>query len=1143
MSKRKAFLDSVDPERTEDFLNFIKLHKNGAEPFDLAEVLVELQKAEREELWAKLVQLLRHTIASCPTEHWNNGLDEDSGDEMEVEVPSDVKQAMSVIEGVTLVATVSIDSVQDNDTYTSLLQCAAMLNDIVNLLPASEVLLRQAVHWLFECWWGRGLQGKEELGWTVFIACLEDMVTLKKPLTQLQSGYKVREVLLSVDFESEEGQRATNVLLQCFLNVPLIKREEGKRFLAFLFGWDVNFIRMIHGTIKNQLQFFPKAVMADVAEIYFRAWKKASGTFLEEIESTCIQDLMQHAVLLHRNSPVLPKVRQILRYFHKQKFRQGIDEMLDKLYKPILWKALKAANAEVRANATLLLSEAFPLHDPSMSSDKIDEAVQKQLDTLFALLGDPQPLVRSTAVLAVCTILAKCWEVIPSTIITDFLKKLMTQLATDTSSPDVRCSVFTCIPLILENSMSHPLLEKLLPALKTSLHDTSEKVRVAFVDMLLKIKAARAAKFWKVCSMEHLLARLEVDAPSVSKRIVNLLFNSFFPVNQSEEVWCERCVTLIQMSPQAARKFYQYAYLYTAPTNIAKLMLMIRKCLNVCIQNSRDDPNETGSSNKENTSVLEDVLSVKDTLAMASLLEIVVILWRSIRKSLEHNEEAMQYTVVKFSSVLPDYLRVFQEERCTAPLILLASLLPPATVPTFSCGVLPRLKKLNPGCPVAHYSQIVECLCGWGQAGHIVELITDWLAEALPKTTNKEDTSRKVRIHETAEAKPDLGLDYLEYLLTKPRTRDSVLGLPLAQLKQLHKALADWKSALYSSLSESRSEVSVSTTETALRAFTMHGRLSVHLHHKHPEGRDFLVSLEHSGAWVMERVLPFLVAPDNDNSVSEQQVTVARRIVEICLSVYKDVVRVALGDEEFKGQVLELCSSVLLSEKGYVCIPLLLSVLTEVTQDSSHSAQGLDEQTSVIQAVIINIFQKVLEVLARRLRKDRDEGQELCDSSKGALSDFLLVAEEWGAVSAEVTSGIFSSLFAAVIVEISYTLQKLSHVEEVMSPESVADLPPLSSAILSVLLNSPPVTRSFLSEVSSSVDSEAIDNIVGLAAITHILAIASQTGKFKVELKGIAVSVQKQLQNHYSIMAEESLNVQRAIYESMVRTLNSILMP
>lgn len=58
--------------------------------------------------------------------------------------------------------------------------------------------------------------------------------------------------------------------------------------------------------------------------------------------------------------------------------------------------------------------------------------------------------------------------------------------------------------------------------------------------------------------------------------------------------------------------------------------------------------------------VLEDVLSVKDTASMASLLEVVVILWRSIRKALDLNKEALQYTTAKFGFVVPKYFNVFQ---------------------------------------------------------------------------------------------------------------------------------------------------------------------------------------------------------------------------------------------------------------------------------------------------------------------------------------------------------------------------------------------------------------------------------------------------------------------------------------------------
>lgn len=39
----------------------------------------------------------------------------------------------------------------------------------------------------------------------------------------------------------------------------------------------------------------------------------------------------------------------------------------------------------MRANATLLFTEAFPVHDPDQNNKNIDEAIQKQLDT--AMVG------------------------------------------------------------------------------------------------------------------------------------------------------------------------------------------------------------------------------------------------------------------------------------------------------------------------------------------------------------------------------------------------------------------------------------------------------------------------------------------------------------------------------------------------------------------------------------------------------------------------------------------------------------------------------------------------------------------------------------------------------------------------------------
>lgn len=45
---------------------------------------------------------------------------------------------------------------------------------------------------------------------------------------------------------------------------------------------------------------------------------------------------------------------------------------------------------------------------------------------------------------------------------------------------------------------------------------------------------------------------------------------------------------------------------------------------------------------------------------VASLLEIVVILWRSVDKTLKQNEEAQKFTCAKFGSVMGKYFCAFE---------------------------------------------------------------------------------------------------------------------------------------------------------------------------------------------------------------------------------------------------------------------------------------------------------------------------------------------------------------------------------------------------------------------------------------------------------------------------------------------------
>ncbi|NXU72326.1 CNDG2 protein, partial [Oreotrochilus melanogaster] len=852
--------------------------------------------------------------------------------------------------------------------------------------------------------------------------------------------------------------------------------QQGRRFLSFLFSWNVNFIKMIHGTVKNQLQFFPRSLMEYISEVYFRAWKKVSGEFLEILEHNCIQDFMHHGIHLPRSSSVHSKVREMLIYFHKQsKVRQGVEEMLYRLYKPILWRALKARNSEVRSNAAFLFVDAFPVRDPSFNAEEMDNEIQKQFEELFSLLEDPHPVVRSTGILGVTQITSKYWEMIPPTILADLLKKLTGELACDITSADVRCSVFKCLPIILDNKLSHPLLEQLLPVVKHSLHDNSEKVRVAFVDMLLKVKATKAAKKsegnnFAICGMK--------------KGKIAIMVFSFLAI---AETWFDSTAKLLKKIMLKD----DLSYTEKIRMNHEVHVLQLTHCLLFVFQ------------------VLNNVLSTADVASMASLLEITVILWKSIHKALDHNEDAKEYAIRKFASVLPEYFKEFKDDRCTTPLVILASFMPPAAIPTFSCGVISRLRNIDNSADQSKYDTLIDCMCRWGKVGHVLELICDWLSDTLVQRKSIKTSERRVRIHVTHESKPELALDYTEYLLTHPVNRGCLLSVPKQKLKKLLKILGAAKDVLGSILNATDAGSGNCKQATALRAFSLFCRFSIHLQNKFSEdGKDPLSLLKETGAWIESQVVPFVRANDQEDGILKHN-NVSELIFKAYLTVCKDVIMVGLGDTMLQVKLLDMCLLVIQTGRGGFCVPVLLYSLKEIIEASVTQNTGSDEVNNLFCAVQI-VFQKVLECVAQILKQQHEEGIQLIHSIQMPLGEFIHAVQCWQSSCPAVHQGVVSTLLAAIIAEINYMLQKASTEKDLTLPKTSSDLPPLSSSLMAIILKSVNVVRSFLCELMKYILSEESEGTLSLASTVCILNIIK--GKHKASLlKDIAPAVQRKL--------------------------------
>ncbi|XP_016867865.1 condensin-2 complex subunit G2 isoform X6 [Homo sapiens] len=1083
MEKRETFVQAVSKELVGEFLQFVQLDKEASDPFSLNELLDELSRKQKEELWQRLKNLLTDVLLESPVDGWQV-VEAQGEDNMETEHGSKMRKSIEIIYAITSVILASVSVINESENYEALLECVIILNGILYALPESERKLQSSIQDLCVTWWEKGLPAKEDTGKTAFVMLLRRSLETKTGADVCRL-WRIHQALYCFDYDLEESGEIKDMLLECFININYIKKEEGRRFLSCLFNWNINFIKMIHGTIKNQLQGLQKSLMVYIAEIYFRAWKKASGKILEAIENDCIQDFMFHGIHLPRRSPVHSKVREVLSYFHHQKkVRQGVEEMLYRLYKPILWRGLKARNSEVRSNAALLFVEAFPIRDPNLHAIEMDSEIQKQFEELYSLLEDPYPMVRSTGILGVCKITSKYWEMMPPTILIDLLKKVTGELAFDTSSADVRCSVFKCLPMILDNKLSHPLLEQLLPALRYSLHDNSEKVRVAFVDMLLKIKAVRAAKFWKICPMEHILVRLETDSRPVSRRLVSLIFNSFLPVNQPEEVWCERCVTLVQMNHAAARRFYQYAHEHTACTNIAKLIHVIRHCLNACIQRAVREPPED-----------------------------------------EEEEDGREKENVT-------------DDRCKIPLFMLMSFMPASAVPPFSCGVISTLRSREEGAVDKSYCTLLDCLCSWGQVGHILELVDNWLPTEHAQAKSNTASKGRVQIHDTRPVKPELALVYIEYLLTHPKNRECLLSAPRKKLNHLLKALETSKADLESLLQTPGGKPRGFSEAAAPRAFGLHCRLSIHLQHKFcSEGKVYLSMLEDTGFWLESKILSFI--QDQEEDYLKLHRVIYQQIIQTYLTVCKDVVMVGLGDHQFQMQLLQRSLGIMQTVKGFFYVSLLLDILKEITGSSLIQKTDSDEEVAMLLDTVQKVFQKMLECIARSFRKQPEEGLRLLYSVQRPLHEFITAVQSRH-TDTPVHRGVLSTLIAGPVVEISHQLRKVSDVEELTPPEHLSDLPPFSRCLIGIIIKSSNVVRSFLDELKACVASNDIEGIVCLTAAVHIILVIN-AGKHKSsKVREVAATVHRKLKTFMEITLEED-SIERFLYESSSRTLGELL--
>ncbi|KAJ7952761.1 putative Condensin-2 complex subunit G2 [Quillaja saponaria] len=455
------------------------------------------------------------------------------------------------------------------------------------ILFESDSLLSSGVAILCEEWWKENLPGRESLISQSLPFLLSRSLTLKKKV-DVHRICVLREAFNLFDFEDESIEDLKLLLIRCLISPLYLKTEDGRRFLAFLFGLSNQLVKDMVAMIRSQIPYGRKSVLEAYGDVLFRAWKAAEEDWKCEIENGFLQDLIEGAI--HASSPAFAaSIRKVLGAFINQRTTTGVEKLLFRLAEPVMFRSLQVANSNVRHNALHLLLDMFPFEDPDAKKEVKDNLLDNQFFLLERLLTDDCPDVRVVAVEGACRILHLFWEIIPSPTITKIITKVFDDMSRD-SCNEVRLSTLNGIMYLLGNPLSHEVLKVLLPRLGHLMLDNCLSVRMSVADLLLLVKDIQNFQFNKVVGLDILLSALASDEPPIAQKITRLLIPSYFPAKVSIKEACNRCVTLIKRSPVAGARFCEFAILEGA--SFKHLMELVSIIISVILSPDKLDASQ-----------------------------------------------------------------------------------------------------------------------------------------------------------------------------------------------------------------------------------------------------------------------------------------------------------------------------------------------------------------------------------------------------------------------------------------------------------------------------------------------------------------------------------------------------------------------
>jgi len=565
------------------------------------------------------------------------------------------------------------------DIMEEVKELTELLHDLLfdlNICGMEGLSVQKSIVVLCETYWNGNFINRNDYVASVIPLLVVRTLDRNATKADIRRLWNMREAMKLLSFQEESIAYLRSLVVRTVGSGLFLKNAEGRKMLCFFFQLDCGLVKHVHEAIKAQIPLAKKPELLFYGEIYCRAWKEAlasgqeeEGRFhgdddsgeeddsyarpnLQDTIEDALQELMNasvHVALPH----MATSLRTVLEPLLSQKKNPEVDLLLYKMYTPFLWRSLSAANPLVRVNASSALFKTFPLRDPNAGKLHLKDVHAKTVESLMKLLHDEDHKVRVAGCDATIQILGFFWDSLLSTHIRSLLNEIVMKHGYDATSSAVRAQAVNGINQLLDAKASHGVLRQLLPYLGDLIHDRVEKVRLATVKLLLKLKKTKGFKFFHTVPKEHILARLAAEGEGVitptgpvASALSDLLSNSYYPrkVEVSEVV--RRTVGFLEENPKAARVFYSNVAYHFEIKWVCKLIKLLLRCIKIGVARELQKKEE-GCDEGEVSDYgdLSSTITASNTGLMAEMGATLLILLNSISADLDcaENEKCLHY--------------------------------------------------------------------------------------------------------------------------------------------------------------------------------------------------------------------------------------------------------------------------------------------------------------------------------------------------------------------------------------------------------------------------------------------------------------------------------------------------------------------